>query len=100
MENSWNVAAQLSMIPRLEDVLGERHRIIINDWQAANLSSLVAKLIKRSLLFLNEIDFSPTSIRTDVKNQKRYPDLLYSSSELLARGAVLSSEFVLLVHGN
>lgn len=100
MENSWNAAAQLIRIPTLEDVLGERHRIIINDWQAANLSSLVAKLIKRSLLFLNEIDFSPASIRADIKNQKRYPNLLYSSSELLDRASDLSSEFSLLVHDN
>ena len=100
MENSWNAAAQLIKIPSLEDVLGERHRIIINDWQAANLSSLVAKLIKRSLLLLNEIDFNPSSIRADIKSQKRYPDLLYSSSELLDRAADLSSEFALLVHDN
>jgi len=100
MENSWNAAAKLVKIPKLEDVLGERHRIIINDWQAANLSSLVARLIKRSLFILNEIDFSPDSIRTDIKTQKRYPDFLYSSSELLDRAADLSSEFAMLVHDN
>ena len=93
-------AAQLIKVPTLEDVLGERHRIIINDWQAANLSSLVAKLIKRSLLFLNDINFSPASIRADIKSQKRYPDLLYSSSELLDRAADLSAQFALLIHDN
>jgi len=31
MENSWETAIQLIRIPTIEDVLGERHRIIIND---------------------------------------------------------------------
>jgi hypothetical protein len=100
MENSWNAAAKLINIPTLEDVLGERHRIIINDWQAANLSSLVSKLIKRSLLFLNGIDFNPESIRADIRSKKRYPNLLYSSSELLDRAADLSSQFAMLVNDN
>lgn len=100
MENSWKAAAQLIKIPKLEDVLGERHRIIINDWQAANLSSLVAKLIQRSLLILNQIDFNPESIRTDISTKRRYPELLYSSSELLDRAADLSSKFAILVHDN
>lgn len=30
MENSWEAASQLVKIPTLEDVLGERHRIMIN----------------------------------------------------------------------
>ncbi len=76
MENSWKAAIQLMKIPTLEDVLGERHRIIINDWQAACLSSLVARLLLRSLLILDQIDFSPKAIRTDISNKKRYPHLL------------------------
>jgi hypothetical protein len=100
MENSWNAAAQLIKIPELEDVLGERHRIIINDWQAANLSSLVAKLIKRSLLILDQINFNPEKIREDISKTKRFPELLYSASELMDRAADLSCEFAMLVHDN
>lgn len=100
MENSWEAAINLIKIPTLEDVLGERHRIIINDWQASHLSILVAKLLDRALLILNQIDFSPNAIREDISTRKRYPDLLYSASELLDRGADLSSEFAILVHDN
>ena len=100
MENSWEAAINLMKIPTLEDVLGERHRIIINDWQAANLSILAAKLLERALLILNQVDFSPKAIREDVSSRRRYPSLLYSASELLDRGADLSSEFAILVHDN
>ncbi|MCU0849713.1 MAG: hypothetical protein MUC80_00360 [Candidatus Thermoplasmatota archaeon] len=100
MENSWESAVQLIKIPTIEDVLGERHRIIANDWQAAQLSSLMAKLIQRSLLILNQIEFKPGAIRSDLSASKRYPQLLYSSSELLDRAADLAGEFALLVHDN
>ena len=100
MENSWNAALQLIKIPMLEDVLGERHRIIVNDWQASKLSTLTSKLIQRALLILEEIVFVPNSIREDIKKNKRYPALLYSVSELLDRAADLSSEFALLIHDN
>ena len=100
MENSWAAAINLMKIPTLENVLGERHRIIINDWQAAHLSTLVAKLLDRALLILNKIDFQPEAIREDILTIKRFPDLLYSASELLDRGADLSSEFAMLVHDN
>ena len=100
MENSWEAAVHLMQIPTLEGVLGERHRIIINDWQAAHLSTLLAKLIDRSLLILEQIDFHPQAIRDDISTRKRYPDLLYSASELLDRAADLSSEFAMLIHDN
>jgi hypothetical protein len=100
MENSWEAAINLIQIPTLEDVLGERHRIIINDWQAAYLSTLVSKLIERALLILGQIDFNPKAIRRDISTIKRYPDLLYSALELLDRAADLSSEFAILIHDN
>ncbi|MEJ2241420.1 MAG: hypothetical protein P8Y18_04680 [Candidatus Bathyarchaeota archaeon] len=100
MENSWKAAEQLLNIPMLKDVLGERHRIIINDWQAAQLSILLSKLVNRALLILEQIDFVPESIRNDIEKNKRFPALLYSSSELLDRAADLSSQFAMLVHDN
>ncbi len=49
MESSWVEAELLLDVPELADVLGERHRIIANDWQAALLSGLVAKLLRRAV---------------------------------------------------
>jgi hypothetical protein len=39
MENSWAAALNLMKIPTLENVLGERHRIIINDWLLVKINS-------------------------------------------------------------
>ena len=100
MENSWEAAIHLMNIPTLEGVLGERHRIIINDWQASQLSILMAKLLERSLLILKQINFQPKPIREDLATRKSYPNLLYSASELLDRAADLSSEFAMLIHDN
>ena len=33
MESAWAVVLQLFEVPALSDMLGERHRIIANDWQ-------------------------------------------------------------------
>ena len=40
MQASWEVARALLDIPQLSGVLGDRHRIIANDWQAASMSAL------------------------------------------------------------
>ena len=45
MEASWAAAESLLDLAELADVLGERHRIIANDWQAAGMSSLVGRLL-------------------------------------------------------
>jgi hypothetical protein len=36
MQSSWDIAAVLIGIEGLEDLLGDRHRIIANDWLAAD----------------------------------------------------------------
>ena len=36
MQASWDMAIALIEIDGLADMLGERHRIIANDWQAAH----------------------------------------------------------------
>ncbi len=99
-ESGWESAKGLVKIPGIEDVLGTRHRTIINDWQAGYLEGLVAKLIERALLILGEIEFTPKAIREDICTMRRYPGLLYSASELLDRAADLSAEFAMLVHDN
>jgi len=100
MEVSWDVAKQLTGNPLLADLLGERHRIIINDWQAAYLSSLISELCGRASDILNQIDFAPEKIRNDLRNVRSYPGYLYSAKELLDRAADLASESATLVHDN
>jgi hypothetical protein len=100
MKRSWKSAEPLIKNHELADVLGERHRIIINDWQAANLSVLIGNLINRSLEILDVIDFSPDSVRKDLKHSKIGPSYLYSASELIDRAADLASISGMLVHDN
>ena len=79
MEQAWETAAALASYPALADLLGERHRIIANDWQSAGLLALVARLLRRA---------------------RRSPSYLYSASELLDRAADLLAESATLVHEN
>jgi len=100
MQQSWNTALPLIKIPPFAAVLGERHRIIMNDWQAAKLSELVAELINRSIELLESLEFTRDSIRKDLAGPRFYPEYLYSASELLDRAADLASESAILVHDN
>jgi hypothetical protein len=67
MQASWDMAAALVDIDELVGVLGERHWIIANDWQAANISSLIARLLTRAADMLDRIDFSPAALRRDLR---------------------------------
>ena len=100
MEVSWDVAKPLIQNPLLADMLGERHRIIINDWQAAYLSYLVSELCSRAIDILNHIEFVPGKIREDLNSLRSYPGYLYSAKELIDRAADLASESATLVHDN
>jgi hypothetical protein len=48
MGTSWEVATALLDIPELADLLGERHRIIANDWHAASMSALAGRVPPRA----------------------------------------------------
>jgi hypothetical protein len=100
MEHSWQVAAALVPFPQLADLLGERHRIIANDWQAAGISALAGRLIARALELLEPIDFRPASLRDDLSGQRTNPGYLLSASELLDRAADLLADSATLVHDN
>jgi hypothetical protein len=100
MEKSWAVAEALLGYPQLADLLGERHRIIANDWQAAGLARLAARLIKRALAILEVVDFSPAALREDLGHERAAAAYLFSASELLDRAADLSAESATLVHDN
>ena len=100
MKSSWDAAKPLLDIPNLASVLGERHRIIINDWQTSYLSFLISQLSWCAVEILNKIDFSSDAVRENIDDLQTYVDYLYSASELLDRAADIASESAILVHDN
>jgi hypothetical protein len=100
MQASWDIAAELIEIDELADVMGERHRIIANDWQAAQMSSLVARLLQRAAQMLDYVDFTPAALRRDLGGSRISPRRLYSAAELIGRAADLCSDSAGLVHDN
>ncbi len=100
MEQSWGVAGALAAYPELADLLGERHRIIANDWQSAALQGLIARLLHRALDLIGAVDLSPAALRADLAGPRNAPGYLYSASELIDRAADLMAESAILVHDN
>jgi hypothetical protein len=100
MQASWDVAAALLTIPELADLLGERHRIIANDWQAAHMNTLMSHLLDRAAGILEQIDFTPKALRADLAGQKVSAGRLYSAAELISHAADLCSDSAGLVHDN
>lgn len=100
MESSWKSAEALLPQPWLAEVLGERHRIIVNDWQAAGLGTLVSRLVRRALEILENVDLAPQAVRADLAGARAFPGYLYSTAELLDRAADLTAESAMLVHDN
>jgi len=100
MEQAWETAGVLASYPVFADLLGERHRIIANDWQSAGMLALVARLLRRALDLLGRVDFTPNALRADLAGERQFPSYLYSASELLDRGADLMAESATLVHDN
>jgi hypothetical protein len=66
MRAAWNMAAALIPIDELADMLGERHRIVANDWQAATMSLVTSHLLGRAADILDAVDSatSPASTRS------------------------------------
>ena len=56
MESSWDEAASLIALDEFADVIEDRHRIIANDWQAALLDGLAARMLRRALDILDSVD--------------------------------------------
>lgn len=100
MEQAWEAAGFLAGYPALADLLGERHRIIANDWQSAGLLALVAHLLRRSVDLLDRVAFSPAALRADLGSERNAPAYLFSASELLDRAADLLAESATLVRDN
>jgi hypothetical protein len=100
MEASWAMASALLDIDELADVLGERHRMISNDWLAAHASGLAGRLLARAAEMLEHVDFTPAALRRDLAGPRTSPARLYSAAELISRAADLCSESAGLVHDN
>lgn len=102
MAASWEMAAGLLPYDDLADLLGERHRIIANDWQAASMGQLAGRLLLRALDVLDVLDtvsFTPDALRRPGA-MPAAATRLYAAGELIDRAADLFSDSAGLVHDN
>jgi len=60
------MAEALLACPELANLLGERHRIIGNNWQNACTAQLIARYLRRAVTVMERIDFSPAALRKDL----------------------------------
>lgn len=100
MATTWDIAPALLDYPILADVLGDRHRIIANDWQAASMSSLAGRLLHRSVDVVERVDLSLAALRSDLAGPRSSASTIYAAVELLDRAADLLSDSAGLVHDN
>ncbi|MGA8219572.1 MAG: hypothetical protein WB771_13500 [Solirubrobacterales bacterium] len=100
MEQSWAVAGALVQFDDLIDLLGERHRIIGNDWQAAAMNGLCSRFLRRALEVVEQVDFTPAALREDLAGPRRNPGYLYTAGELLDEASDLFARSATLVHEN
>ncbi len=81
-------------------MLGERHRIIANDWQAASMNNVQSHLMDRAADILERVDFTPAALRADLADGHVSAALLYSAAEMISHAADLCSDSAGLVHDN
>ena len=100
MAASWQLAASMLEFDELADVMGERHRIISNDWLAAHEQSLIGTLLARAAHMLERIGLTPAAVREDLAGPRVAPRRLYAAAEVVSRAADLCCESAELVHDN
>ena len=100
MQASWKLAASMLEFDGLADVMGERHRIISNDWLAAHMQSLIGTLLARAADMLDRIDLTPAALRADLAGCRVAPQRLYATAEVISRATDLCCESAELVHDN
>jgi hypothetical protein len=98
MEASWATAEALLANPQLADLLGERHRIIGNNWQNAGTSQLIARYLRRAVTVMERIDFSPAALRKDLAGARSAAGYLCAAAELISHAADLSAASSVLTH--
>ncbi len=89
MTASWAVASSLLAIDGIEDLLGERHRIITNNWQAAAAMTIAGRMLDRAADILDLVEFVASAVRADLTGEGRYTGRLYSAAELIDHAADL-----------
>jgi hypothetical protein len=100
MEGAWAAAEQLLRYPELADLLGVRHRIIANDWKAAELSLLGARHLRRALAVLERVEYTPAALRADLAGERHAPRYLFSAAELIDRAVDFCAEGSILSRDN
>ena len=100
MESTWDAAIALLAYPVLADVLGDRHRIIANDWHAAAMSSLAGRSLNRAVDLLDHCELTPAALRRDLGGNREIPRYMFSAVELIDHAADLLSDSAGLVHDN
>ena len=100
MEASWAMAEALLGYPELADLLGERHKIIGNNWRNAATAQLIARYLRRAVSILERIDFAPAALREDLAGPRTAPAYLFSAAELINHVADLSAASSVLTHEN
>jgi hypothetical protein len=100
MEASWGVAEALLAYPQLADLLGERHKIIGNNWQNACTAQLSARYLRRAIAVMKRIDFAPAALRQDLAGPRTVPGYLYAAAELINHAADLAAASSVLTHEN
>ena len=100
MQSAWEMAIVLFDIEDLSDLLGERHRIIANNWQGASMMSLAGRVLDRAAGLLDRVDFTPAAVRADLAAQHLSARRVYSAAEMIDHAADLFSDFAGLVHDN
>jgi len=100
MRSAWTVAPVLFEVDELADVLGERHRIITNNWQGASMVTLVGRILSRAADLLDHVDFAPAALRADLDGGHVASAHVHSAAEMIDHAADLLSEFAGLIHDN
>jgi hypothetical protein len=100
MRSAWDLAPALFHIEELADLLGERHRIIANNWQGASVMTRVGNILERAADLLDRIDCTAAAVRGDLAAEAVCPRRLYSAAEMIDHAADLLSDFAGLVHDN
>jgi hypothetical protein len=100
MEASWGVVERLVAYPGAADLLGDRHRIISNDWQCASLSSIAGRNIDRALTVLAQVEFTPAALRADLSGSRIAPRYLFAASELVDHAADLLAQSSVITRDN
>jgi hypothetical protein len=100
MQAAWHGVSAVLGVDELAEVLGERHRIISNDWLAAHMQGLIGQMLARGADMLDDIDFTPAALRADLAGARVTARRLHSVAEILSRAADMCCESSRLVHDN